>query len=215
MHSPLIGPSTVTPLATALASSGWTTTVPDLRDALDSPARFASRACDHGRAADVVLGHSGAGVVLPIVADHSAAAMIFVDAVVPDADVVYRPSAQFLELLDTVPTTDGLLAPWHEWWPAGSIARLLPDDAERLRIIAEIPRVPRRFYEQPVSLPSNWWTRPAAYLQLSSAYDGDCKRADNLSWPTHRLDGQHLDLAVHPQEIAHHVSRLVAAILPE
>jgi hypothetical protein len=89
----LVGPSTVTRLATALEARGWTTTVPDLRDALDSPARFASRAVERSDSVEVVIGHSGAGAVLPVVAERTAAvAMIFIDAVLPDASDRFTPS---------------------------------------------------------------------------------------------------------------------------
>jgi hypothetical protein len=67
VHSLLVGPSTGRALAEPVDGSGWTTTVSDLGDALDLPESFASRAAQHGHAVDVVLGHSGAGVVLPIV----------------------------------------------------------------------------------------------------------------------------------------------------
>jgi hypothetical protein len=33
-----------------------------------------------------------------------------------------------------------------------------------------------------------------------------------VGWPTHRLDGQHLDLVVHPDGVADHVTELFAVI---
>jgi hypothetical protein len=209
----LVGPSTVARLATALEAKGWTTTVPDLRDALDSPAEFASRAVERSDSVEVVIGHSGAGAVLPVVADRKgAAATIFIDAVVPDASARFTPSKQFTELLDDVPTTDGLLAPWHQWWPAETMADLLPDESVREQLVSEIPRVPRSFYDQSISLPPAWWTRPAAFLQLSPAYDEERTRAELLGWPAHQLDGRHLDLVVHPDLVADHVTELAAVI---
>jgi hypothetical protein len=213
LHSPLVGPSTVTRLATALEAKGWTTTVPDLRDALDSPVGFASRAVERSDSVEVVIGHSGAGAVLPVVADRTAAvATIFIDAVVPEAGERFTPSKRFTELLDDVPTTDGLLAPWHHWWPAETMADLLPDETVREEVVAEIPRVPRSFYEHSFALPPTWWTRPTAFVQLSPAYDEDRTRAERLGWPVHRLDGQHLDLVVHPDLVADHVTELAAVI---
>lgn len=46
IHSPLVGPSTVAPLAAALEALDWTTKVPDLRTAIDSPNHFGQRAAD-------------------------------------------------------------------------------------------------------------------------------------------------------------------------
>lgn len=200
-------------MAAALGTRGWSTTIPDLRSALQSPVQFCTRAIDESGPVDVVIGHSGAGVFLPIVADRTGAtASIFIDAVVPDTDSEFQPSARFTEFLDGIPTADGLLAPWHEWWPTDSMSQLVPDESARRRIEAEIPSVPRSFYDEAVALPASWWTRPAAYLQLSPAYDDDRSRADKWGWPTHQLAGSHLDLVVHPDLVAEHVTELAALI---
>lgn len=114
-----------------------------------------------------------------------------------------------LGLLDTLPVVDGLLPPWHEWWPTDVMAELVPDQSIRRRITAEIPQVPRSFYGEAVAMPAQWWTRPAAYLQLSPAYDEDGARAELWSWPTSQLDGRHLGVCMHPEFIAENVSELV------
>lgn len=198
------------PLAAALQALGWMTTVPDLRTAIDSPKHFGQRAAFEADGTDVVIGHSGAGPFLPAVAEAAnAAAVVFVDAVVPLSGPLSVPSTRLLRLLDTLAVVDGRLPPWHEWWPADLMAELVPDRSIRRRITAEIPRVPRSFYDQAVPVPAQWWTRPAAYLQLSPAYGEDRARAELWSWPTSQLDGRHLDLCVHPELIAEQVSELV------
>jgi hypothetical protein len=203
----------VRPLAAALEAKGWSTTTPDLRDAVASPARFASRAVADGRRGDVVIGHSGAGAVLPVVADRAgAAATVFVDAVLPEAGDVHTTSSRFLEMLDRIPTSAGLLAPWHEWWPPDALAELVPDETLRRRIVEEIPRVPRSFYADAVPLPASWQIRPAAYLQLSPAYDEERIRAEGWSWPVGHLTGGHLDVAVDPDRVAGCIAALVAAV---
>jgi hypothetical protein len=215
IHSPLVGPSTVAPLAAALEALGWTTTVPDLRTAIQSPTEFAQRAAHTVDSADVVIGHSGAGAFLPAVADAmNAAITVFVDAVVPQPGSPFVTSAGLLQLLDTLPVVDGFLPPWHEWWPAGLMVELVPDPILRRRIVDEIPRVPRSFYDAAVPMPLQWWTLPAAYLQLSPGYDEDRCRAETWSWPTIKLTGRHLDLCVRPDLIAEHVSDLVRRLDP-
>ena len=200
----------MTALATALETLGWATTVPDLRAANDSLHHFARRAIDAAAATtDVVVGHSGAGAVMPAVAEASGAGLVFVDAVVPPPGPRYVPSAQLLQLLDALPVDDGLLPPWHEWWPAELLAELVPDEVKRRTITAEIPRVPRSFYDGALALPARWWTRPAAYLQLSPAYDDDRAQAQQWGWPISRLEGRHLDLCVRPEQVAEQVAQLV------
>ena len=87
------------------------------------------------------------------------------------------------------------------------MAELLPEVTLRPRTIAEIPKVPRSFYDDAVLVPSQWWTHPAAYLQRSAAYADD--RAEEWDWPTTQLAGGHLDLCVLPEPVSHHVVDLV------
>ena len=139
VHSPLVGPATMIPLADQLEACGLTADVPDLRTAVESSETLLQRAVDAAIGVDVVIGHSGAGAFLPAIAAEAKASMIvFVDAVVPEADDAFTPSRQFVEFLDTVPTADGLMAPWNEWWPPEVMAQLVPDPAQRRRIASEI-----------------------------------------------------------------------------
>jgi hypothetical protein len=197
-------------LASALERRGWTTTVPDLRADLRSPAAYLAAAVAGPRRVDVVLGHSGAGAFIPTTAQRTGAAVsVFIDAVVPGDTPVFTPSGRFLELVDGVPVEDGRLAPWHTWWPADVLAELVPDEALRTELTEDVPRVPRSFYDDPVPLPPRWWARPTAFLQLSDAYGDERRRAERWGWPTLRLNGHHLDLATRPDEIAEHLRRLV------
>jgi hypothetical protein len=110
VHSPLVGPATVVPLAEQLVTLDMDVDVPDLRDAVESPARFVQRAIEAAAGVDLVIGHSGAGAFLPAIAAADATTSVFVDAVVPGRDTS-APSRPFVELLAGIPTQDGLLAP--------------------------------------------------------------------------------------------------------
>lgn len=187
--------------------------MPDLRGSLSSPRVFAAAAVQAASDVDMVVGHSGAGAVLPVIAHGvNAIVTVFVDAIVPEATTSFTPSDGFIAMLDQLPVVDGLLPPWHEWWPPEILARLVSDERVRTTVMAENPSVPRAFYDAPVVLPDLWWQRPASYLQLSSAYDEDRARAEQLGWLTARLDGQHLDLVTRPDTVATAVAELAAAI---
>ena len=210
VHSPLVGPSSMRRLADELAEFGWDVTAPDLRGGITSPDDFTHLATSAATEVDVdvVIAHSGAGALLAVIANDVRAAAIYVDAIVP-GPTGHSPSAGFLALLDDLSVQAGLLPPWHEWWPASTMERLLPDPAERETLTRDVPRVPRSFYDHAVPLPDEWWTAPAAYLQLSPAYDEDRARAESYGWPTASLDGQHLDLVTRPAEVAALVRELV------
>jgi hypothetical protein len=213
VHSPLVGPATLEPLAAALEAAGWSAIVADLRPAIDAPASFRRAAATAARGADVVIGHSGAGAFLPIVAaDAGVPATVFVDAVVSPDGERFAPSAGFVQFLDALPVVDGRLPPWHRWWPDALMAELVPDAAMRRRIEAEIPAVPRSFYDGAVPLPPRWTANAAAYLQLSPAYDDDRARADGWTWPTDRIDGHHLDVCTRPALVAAHIRELVSRL---
>lgn len=212
VHSPLVGPTTTRALADALADRGWTTVAPDLRASLASPPAFATAASEAAPHVEVLVGHSGAGAVLPMIADAiDATVTVFVDAIVPQATTTFTPSPAFFVLLDQLTVVDGLLPPWHEWWPPEILARLVPDERVRAVVTVENPRLPRAFYETPIALPERWWQRPAGYIQLSPAYDEERAHAKQLGWPTRQLHGQHLDLLTQPGTVADAVVDLAMA----
>jgi hypothetical protein len=137
---------------------------------------------------------------------------VYVDAVLPPPTIAYETPPSLHALLDALPADDGLLPPWPQWWPAALMRDLVPDERQRTALAAEVPRVPRAFYDEPVALPAGWWDEPAGYLQLSAAYDAEREDAAARGWPTSRLDGAHLDVAVRPDAVADAVRSLVAAV---
>lgn len=134
----------------------------------------------------------------------------FVDAVVPGDGLTHQASDPFIEFVDSLSHDGPLLPPWHEWWGDDVTARLIPDGDLRDQIAADTPRVPRSFYDDPVPLPSSWMTRHGCcFLQLSPAYDDDRARAEAYEWPTARMAGQHLDVAVKPFAVGESLMSLI------
>jgi hypothetical protein len=207
IHSPLVGPATLTPLAAELRDRGFEVAVPDLRSALTAPRpqwqAIVDLTCATADATDVLVAHSGAGVLMPMLAERlTPEVTAFVDAVVPGEGTWYQASAAFVEFLESLPRDGPLLPPWHEWWRADVIGKLIPDEDTRTRIAADTPRVPRSFYDDPIPLPAGWTTRGGCcFLQLSPAYNDDRDRAAEYGWPTAHMDGQHLDVAVRPDAV--------------
>jgi alpha-beta hydrolase superfamily lysophospholipase len=114
IHSPLVGPLTLTPLADHLRGRGFDVMVPDLRTALSKPRPQWRAILDLIEAVtgsvDVLVAHSGAGVLMPLVADQVDPAVVaFIDAVVPGFGPHHQASKEFTEFVDSLPSDDGLL----------------------------------------------------------------------------------------------------------
>lgn len=218
LHPPLLGPSVWAPCAAALTAAGHHAVVPDLRPALDPPpgwydhaatlatgslaaagAHRAAGAADPRTADLVVVAHSGAGVVLPVVADRTGAtAAVFVDALLPGNPA----SDRFRGFLAGLPVTDGRLPRWSDWWGPDAMAELVPDPDLRAAIEAGQPRLPLAFWDERVPVPVSWPPPRVGYLRLSPAYDTEAAGATDRGWPVRTLPGEHLDLANRPAAVA-------------
>lgn len=221
VHSPLLGPASLAGVAEDARARGLDVAVPDLREftgaLLPRWQTFVDLAVAGSAALGdgvIVVGHSGAGVMLPSIAERLARRLrgvVFTDAVVPPSEGHHRTPAALLEMLDER-ETDGVLANWFDWWPPEAIAELLPDVAQRTLLAAEAPQLPRAFYDEQVPVPSRWSAGPMAYLQLSPAYEDDCARASEWAWPTARLDGTHLSPVTEPTDVLDAIIALVARL---
>jgi hypothetical protein len=223
VHSPLVGPSTWSGVAELLRGNGFHCAVPVLTGALTSGppyypklASAAAGALD-GHGAVVLVGHSGAGPVLPAIADAvggDARAAVFVDAILP------HPGRSWL---DTAPpplreqllglARAGVLPPWHEWFPPGVVEQLVPDGGILRQFVAEIPRVPLAYFEEPAPATRDWDRLRCAYLRFGAAHDATADEAERRGWPVEREDWDHLRMLTAPEAVAVLLTRTINTLL--
>jgi hypothetical protein len=218
MHSPLVGPATWEGVALQLLERGVPVLVPSLHGVeLDASAAIVlaarvANAFPHDSAGVVVAAHSGAGPLVPMVAERlhgRLAGAIFVDASLP-ADSGSTPLAdpEFSAFLDER-TVAGQLPPWTDWFGPEAIATLIPNTRQRSTIQAECRPISRHYFSGRVPVPPAWASVPCSYLQLSLAYAADAQRAHARSWPVEELKGHHLLMVTDPSAVAEALLRMV------
>jgi hypothetical protein len=223
VHSPVVGPSTWIYSAEVLQDSGFGCVVPDLTAlATMNPPYYPKYAIAAAAAVDdtagpvVVVGHSAAGALLPAIAEaigdrtHGA---VFVDAMLPQPGRSWFDTAppglaaQLRGLAD-----HGLLPPWHEWFPPGSLKALVPDLARRERLIAEIPPLPVAYFDEPAP-PARFATAvDCAFVRLGPPFDAAADKAQRLSWWVTRKDWDHLRMLSDPDAVADLIAQAISAI---
>jgi GNAT superfamily N-acetyltransferase len=223
MHSPLVGPSTWAGVALGLLDQGIPVLVPSLAGIeLDGSAGAAlaarvAGAVPEGCAGAVLVAHSGAGPLVPLVA-HTLpmrpAGAIFVDAGLP-ARSGSTPLAgpEFLGFLDQK-SVDGRLPPWTDWWGAEAVATLIPDAEQRATVEAECRPIPRAYFDGSFPVPPGWADVPGAYLLLSPAYKEQADRAHDLGWPVAECPGHHVLMVTDPAMVAAALVPLVEDAFP-
>jgi len=213
VHSPVLGPSSWRWVADSLWAHGHEVAVPDLMSAAltGDPATYAHAAAqvDHDGEC-VIVGHSGAGSIIPSIAatlGRRAARMVFVDAGLPPCEGRVTPSADFLEQLRAL-AVEGDLPKWSTWWGDGVMESLVPARHQRIELEAEMVEIPLAYFESASRVPAGWCDAAASFLLLSESYRAEAERARTLGWPTIERIGNHLDIANDEEAIADILSRL-------
>jgi hypothetical protein len=225
IHSPVVGPTTWSPVAHELEMRGLETIVPSLLGVADAPApqwRYVPEAeriaTAHASSPDMLVGHSGGGPMLPSIAaalSAEVAALIFVDSFLPAAggSVPLAPPG-FMDQLRAL-ATDGLLPRWSSWFGEDTMRELIPDERLRAVLVAEMPRLPLSYFEASVPLPKAWDTRPCAYLLFSSQPYGPCAAdARGRGWPVAEIpQARHLALSTEPTTVTDALLDLERALI--
>ncbi|WP_167761034.1 alpha/beta hydrolase [Geodermatophilus sp. DF01-2] len=202
VHPPLLGPAVLQPLAAALRRRGDEVAVPDLRAAVTTapgwPRRWVEGAAAAGRV-EVVVGFSGAGIVLPAVAVAvGARRVVWLDAVLPTGtwpDDVRELVAPLVR--------GGRIADWTTWWGPDAMTELVPDERVRAAVLAEGHELPADFYDVPVPVPAEWPDADVRYVHLSASYDAEAAAARARGWTVvGDGTGEHLDVANDPGRVA-------------
>ncbi len=202
VHPPLLGPAVLQPLAAELRRRGSAVAVPDLRAAVETapgwPQRWVSTAVAAGPAG-VVVGFSGAGIVLPAVAAAGGARrVVWLDAVLPT-----RTWPEEIRALTAPLVREGRIADWTTWWGPDAMTDLVPDQRVRAAVLAEGHELPADFYDVAVPVPEEWPDDDVRYVHLSASYDAEAAAARARGWTVvGDGTGAHLDVANDPGRVA-------------
>jgi pimeloyl-ACP methyl ester carboxylesterase len=225
VHSPLVGPTSWMPVAQEFERRGRGAVVPSLLGVAAAPVPQWRHVPDAVRSATselrariLLVGHSGAGLLLPVIAEAvtvEVAALVFVDSFLPPAEgqMALAP-AELLERLRSMATGDAL-PPWSSWFGADAMRALVPDERLRAALEREMPRLPLSYFEASVRLPDAWNRRPCGYLLLSAgAYGQSAGEARALGWPVREIAGvQHLAIVTDAVPVTEALLDLERALL--
>ena len=221
VHSPLVGPLTWRAVAERCAASGWPVAVADLTTAMAGPAPYQPRvAAAVARAAAgpggpvVLVGHSGAGPLLPGVAAAVGVpvrALVYVDAGLPQPGRTWFDTAppQLTDHLRSL-ARDGAVPPWHEWFAPETLAALLPAPGLRAEFTSELVPVPLDYFQERAG--PAVWSGPAGYLLLSEGYRGDATRAAAQGMPVVEHPSHHLAMLTAADQVAAALRELLGVL---
>ena len=219
VHSPLLGPSSWARAAALARATGWQVSVPDLASATASPSpswtRVVEQAVVAGRSLAgtvAVVGHSGAGPMLPAITAGlfgQDKMTVFVDAAVPPIADCHRPTRRQLQMHDQQTAPDGFLMNWLDWWSDDVVQSLLPSVDDRAVLSRDMPSVPRVLYDEAVPVPRGWVNAKNAYLRLSSSYEPQRQFGIDNGWATAKVDGDHLSIFTDASTVLAQVELLI------
>lgn len=219
VHSPLVGPLTWRPVSRLLAARGYPVRVPSLVDVVTGEGPYygtiAERIGTPLTEPSILVGHSAAGALLPVIAaaaPEPPLAVIFVDAALPHPGKSWFDAAptQIADWVRSVAGPSGL-PPWDQWFPAESIAELLPDPVLRNSFIAEQPTVPVAYFEETAPGVAPLPAGHCAYLLLSDSYRDNAEEAKRLGWRVEREPSHHLAMLTQPDRIADALIRIATS----
>jgi hypothetical protein len=217
VHSPLVGPSTWRWVARELEAAGHRVSVPAVpaEVAARGWAAFADSVARQATGGEVLVGHSGAGPLLPLIAKRTVrrpSSLVFVDAAVPPSAGAAQlmPDGMLSELRALA--TDGVLPPWSDWFGPEVMRELVPDHDKRAIVASELPTLPLAYFQDPVPMPNGWASVRSGYVLLSQAYAADADEAESRGWPVARRMGAHLDIVTRPKQIADAIESVASRI---
>lgn len=231
VHSPIVGADTWEPVAAQLRRGGTPACVPRLSDSGHGPfwrqhvAAVLTTAQSEIAAGEnvAVVGHSGAGQLLALVAAAMRDAGWHVDACLfVDAGLPTRGTSRLDQLRSQEPAfADELEAALDSGvgfpqWDDRVLAPLVPDSARRARLLQGVRRLPRAYWDEPIPAVAGWPLVPCGVLLLSDGYEPTARAALEAGWPVRRVPaGNHFLGLMDPQRVADELLDLRRTVVGE
>lgn len=229
VHSPLTGPEAWGHLPEVLRSRGHEVVVVAVHDDDQPPyaSRFVARAAlqlrtSAGSRPTVLVGHSGAGYLLPLLgaarraARAPVAGYVFLDAGLPPSRPASRADQLRREGMDDADEFVAGLAAGGTFptWTGDDLRELVPDDGLRAALVGSLRPRGLDFFAEALPVAPDWPDAPCGLLRLSPAYDTSARQARQRGWPV--LDGPddrpggHFAALVDPDSVADDLEGLLA-----
>lgn len=219
IHSPLVGPLTWKSLAEEFRRRGVNAIAPALPHAIDvGPPYWKGHADALAGAAEltpeegaiVLVGHSGAGMLLPAVRQalgRTVSGYIFVDADIPQDG---KSRLDLFESRDDRESfrraaPEGMLPTWTE----EDLEETIPNPVLRKRFVAGLRPLPLAVYEEPIPVFNGWPDAPCGYLQFTEFYESSAQHARQEGWPHTQIEADHFHMLVDPRAVADSLLDLV------
>jgi pimeloyl-ACP methyl ester carboxylesterase len=208
VHSPLVGPFTWSLVAKPLQAGGFDVLVPTLTDSGETPPPYWQQytACVQQALVSVsqerplvLVGHSGAGPLLPVLAQAArrpVKAYFFVDAGLP-----HPGKTQLEELPEELRQ---LLAEGARFpnWSDEDLREELPDGRVRQQVLAQMQPRSLSFFEEVMPDVPGWPDAPGGYLLLTQGYRHFLEQAQSAGWPSRTFPAGHFYMLVEPIAVA-------------
>ncbi len=183
----------------------WSQHVDQIRESLSQLPSEGPEAVEADEAV-VLVGHSGAGSLLPAVGaaiERPVAAYVFCDAGVPRDGASRFEGFGSAEVVESFQRSavDGMMPPF----PAEAWEDAIPDAGVRREFMQDLRSTPLEVYEEPLPVAATWPDAPVAYLGFRRSremYAESVKRALAEGWPFSELEGGHFQMLVDPERVA-------------
>lgn len=228
VHSPIVGPGTWAPVADELRRRGYAVVVSDLGPNEDGGNSNGSRPfwLRHTRAvvdalrdepADrslVLVGHSGAGALLPVIGravQWPIAGYVFVDAGIPHDGQTRLDDGPFAEVIHDLYRRGERYPNWTD----ADLADLIPDATQRQAVLVDLRPPPLAFWEEPIPVFAGWPDAPGAFLRFAPnpAYDASAAEARARGWAYREFQGEHFYAVVDPVAVAAEITELESRLM--
>jgi len=222
VHSPLLSPMFWGPVAAMLRGRGQLVFTADMSGALakgrgyaDTQADLVASAVDSDLAR--LVAHSGAGPILPVMAEKlrsrgvTVSDSVFVDAGLPHpghSRFAVLPEPAVAHLLSMI--VDGWLPPWPSWWSPEELREMVSDADLRRQLVAACPQLPVGLFSEPMPAGDQIAMGRLRFCRLSSTYDTAADQAARDGWEVMRLATHHLAPMTDPESVTDAIQELAA-----
>jgi hypothetical protein len=147
-----------------------------------------------------LVGHSGAGPLLPVIHQTLAnpiSAYVFVDASIPQ-DGASRLDLMKAEDPDWAKEFQKKLEIGSRYptWDFDDLSEIIPDEGLCRQMIAEIRPRGLSFFTESIPVFSGWPDAPCVYIRFSKPYQKPATKAQEDGWPTYELEAGHFHMLV-------------------